>query len=230
MQHAPTVLINGRPKANRRATPRVSVSRGRWHRPALSPRSRGWAVRFRGLHDQASVRGEVKDTPPRCSASQDPMMNMGSRGIIAAVLDNDSDSDTEASKRYDNTYKQCSMRVNGPALDSSCEQNQSNLALMELTGTGTYAHDYARASPSPSLSLLLRLSDKWEGGGGGGVKQRILSYHMTPVTQVIGHRQQHCSAALQHCLFTDIALFAGHLTLPSPWPRLAVPTPLGPVL
>ena len=66
--------------------------------------------------------------------------------------------------------------------------------------------------------------------GRGGVKQRILSYHMTPVTQVIGHRQQHCSAALQHCLFTDIALFAGHLTLPSPWPRLAVPTPLGPVL
>jgi hypothetical protein len=34
-----------------------------------------------------------------------------------------------------------------------------------------------------------------------GVKQRILSYHMTPVTQVIGHRQQHCSAALQHCLW-----------------------------
>ena len=97
MQHAPTVLINGRPKANRRATPRVSVTRGRWHRPALSPRSRGWAA-VRGLHDQASARGEVKDTPPRCSASQDPMMNMGSRGIIAAVLDNDSDSDTEASK------------------------------------------------------------------------------------------------------------------------------------
>ena len=63
----------------------------------------------------------------------------------------------------------------------------------------------------------------WWGGlaqglGMGGVKQRILSYHMTPVTQVIGHRQQHCSAALQH-----LALFAGHLTLPSPWPRLAVP-------
>jgi hypothetical protein len=36
--------------------------------------------------------------------------------------------------------------------------------------------------------------------GHGGVKQRILSYHMTPVTQVIGHRQQHCSAALQHCM------------------------------
>ena len=33
----------------------------------------------------------------------------------------------------------------------------------------------------------------------GGVKQRILSYHMTPVTQVIGHRQQHCPAALCVC-------------------------------
>ena len=29
---------------------------------------------------------------------QDPMMNTGYRGIIAAVLDNDSDSDIEASK------------------------------------------------------------------------------------------------------------------------------------
>ena len=37
-----------------------------------------------------------------------------------------------------------------------------------------------------------------------GVKQRILSYHMTPVTQVIGHRQQHCPAALQHCLFSNV--------------------------
>ena len=112
MQHAREVLINGCPKANRRATPRVSVSRGRWHRPAVSPGSRGWAA-VSGLHDQASARGEVKDTPPRYPASQDPMMNMGSRGIIAAVLDNDSNSDTKASKgrnRLETLVSTCLLR------------------------------------------------------------------------------------------------------------------------
>ena len=66
-------------------------------RPLAPPGSEPEELRL-GPDDQASARGEVKVTPLRCSASQDIMMNMGSRGIIAAVLDNNSDSDTEALK------------------------------------------------------------------------------------------------------------------------------------
>ena len=76
---------------------------------------------------------------------------------------------------------------------------------------------YAHFGTPPLAGIVTSGAGPWHvaslRSGGQGVKQRILSYHMTPVTQVIGHRQQHCSAALQHCLFTDIALFAGHLTL-----------------
>ena len=67
-----------------------------------------------------------------------------------------------------------------------------------------------------------------------GVKQRILSYHMTPVTQVIGHhRQQHCPAALQHCLFSKVFKAKSRQVIslcPPHGPRLGQPRLLGPVL
>ena len=79
--------------------------------------------------------------------------------------------------------------------------------------------------------LIVGLGHPW--GGEWGVKQRILSYHMTPVTQVIGHRQQHCPAALQHCLFSKVFKAKSRQVTslcPPHGPRLGQPRLLGPVL